>query len=105
MFRKTQSPQLDLFESPGNLMGKRASKKYDAPKAWHNQFYELVTTKVKEENFAPLYKDSGKGAPTASIRILASVNMLKEGFGWCRATKYQPSSRQGHQDCYTSRTI
>ncbi len=81
MFRKPQSPQLYLFESPSNLMGKRASKKYDDPKAWHNQFYELVTTKVNEDNFAPLYKGSGKGVPTASIRILASMNVLKEGFG------------------------
>lgn len=81
MFRKSQISQSDLFESPSNLMSKRASKKYDDPKSWHNQFFTLVTSQVNEDNFAPLFKDSLRGAPTASIRILVSMSVLKEGFG------------------------
>lgn len=81
MFRKSQTSQLELFESPSNLMSKRASKKYDDPKAWHNQFFKLVTSQVNEDNFAPLFKDTLRGAPTASIRILVSMSVLKEGFG------------------------
>ncbi len=32
-------------------LGNRASKKYSDPNAWHNQFYNLVTTKIDEEIF------------------------------------------------------
>lgn len=81
MFRKSQTPLLELFESPSNLMSKRASKKYDNFKAWHNQFFKLVTSQVNEDNFAPLFKDTLRGAPTASIRILVSISVLNEGFG------------------------
>ena len=35
-------------------LGRRASKKYSDPNAWHNQFFSLVTTKIDEEIFKPL---------------------------------------------------
>lgn len=79
MFKKTESPESTLFESPSNLLRGRASKKYDDPKAWHNQFYELVTCNIDEDAFKPLFKSSGLGRSNASIRQLVAVMIMKEG--------------------------
>lgn len=82
MFRETDTnTQMSLFDNPADLMGKRAVKKYEDPKAWFNQFYELVTSQVDEATFKPLFKDVNRGAPTASIRQLVAMSILKEGFG------------------------
>ena len=55
---------------------------YSDPNAWHNQFYSLVTTKIDEEIFKPLFPEGKKsGRPNASIRILVAMSVLKEGFG------------------------
>ena len=81
MFKKTETKESDLFDAPSNLMCKRASDHYNDPKAWHNQFFKLVTSQVNEENFRPLFKSGVMGAPTASIRELAAMSVLKEGFG------------------------
>ena len=63
-------------------LGSRASKKYSDPNSWHNQFYSLVTTKIDEEIFKPLFPEGKKsGRPNASIRILVAKSVLKEGFG------------------------
>ncbi len=49
MFKKTDpNPQLDIFSAPSMQLESRASKKYSAPNAWHNQFYSLVTTKIDD---------------------------------------------------------
>ena len=82
MFRKTETNvQLSLFDNPADLMGKRAVKKYEDPKAWFNQFFALVTSQIDETVFMPLFKEGNMGAPTASIRQLVAMNILKEGFG------------------------
>ena len=83
MFRKTDpNPQLDIFTAPSMQLGSRASKKYSDPNSWHNQFYSLVTTKIDEEIFKPLFPEGKKsGRPNASIRILVAMSVLKEGFG------------------------
>ena len=84
MFRKTDTtPQLDLFTAPSNILPKRAQKKYTDEKAWHNQFFKLVTSQIDEESFRPLFEETKMGAPNASIRILVAMSILKEGFG-CR---------------------
>ena len=58
MFKKTDpNPQLDIFTAPSMQLGSRASKKYSDPNAWHNQFYSLVTTKIDEEIFKPLFPE------------------------------------------------
>ena len=58
MFRNTDpNPQLDMFTAPSMQLGSRASKKYSDPNAWHNQFYSLVTTKIDEEIFKPLFPE------------------------------------------------
>lgn len=82
MFKKTRTnPQPDLFGDPSLQMGRRASKKYTDPKAWHNQFFSMVTSKIDEEVFKPLFKEGNMGAPNASVRILVAMSILKEGFG------------------------
>lgn len=49
-------------------LGSRASKKYSDPNSWHNQFYSLVTTKIDEEIFKPLFPEGKKsGRPNASV--------------------------------------
>ena len=67
MFKKTDpNPQLDIFTAPSMQLGSRASKKYSDPNAWHNQFYSLVTTKIDEEIFKPLFPEGKKsGRPNA----------------------------------------
>ena len=83
MFKKTApNPQLDMFTAPVMQLGNRASKKYSDPNAWHNQFYSLVTTKIDEEIFKPLFPEGKKsGRPNASIRVLVGMSVLKEGYG------------------------
>jgi len=79
MFKKTKTSEATLFESPSMLLTGRALKKYDDPKAWHNQFYENVTCNIKEETFVPLYVDSNMGRSNASIRQLVAIMIMKEG--------------------------
>lgn len=82
MFRKTEStPQLDLFTAPSNILPRRAQKKYTDEKAWHNQFFKLVTSRIDEESFRSLFEATTMGAPNASVRILVAMSILKEGFG------------------------
>ena len=83
MFRKTDaSPQLNIFTCPSNIMGKRAVKRYTDPSSWHNQFYKLVTSRIDEDTFSVLFPEGKKdGRPTASIRVLVAMSVLKEGYG------------------------
>ncbi len=82
MFRETEiGTQMSLFDNPVDLMGKRAAKKYEDPKAWFNQFFGLVTSRIDESVFKPLFKEGNMGAPTASVRRLVAMSILKEGFG------------------------
>lgn len=81
MFRKTETKQLDMFTEPSMLMGERESKKYLDSTSWHNRFYSMVTSKIDEEIFRPLFKNGKMGAPNASIRVLVGMSILKEGFG------------------------
>lgn len=79
MFKKTKQPESPLFESPSNLMRGRALKNYDDPKAWHNQFYKLVTSNINEDAFKPLFKEGNMGRSNASISQLVAIMIMKEG--------------------------
>ena len=83
MFRKTDTTeQLDLFTSPSSVMGKRAVKRYTDPSSWHNQFFELVTSRIDEATFSVLFPEGKKqGRPNASVRVLVAMSVLKEGYG------------------------
>lgn len=71
---------MDLFYSPTNLLGKRALKKFEDPKAWQNIFYKEVTSGIDEDTFSVLFNESN-GAPNASVCILVAMMLLKEGYG------------------------
>lgn len=79
MFKKTKSQETTLFESPSNLIRGRALKKYDDANAWHNQFYELVTSNIDEDVFKPLFKEGHMGRSNASISQLVAIMIMKEG--------------------------
>ena len=79
MFQKTKTPETTLFESSSNLLRGRALKKYDDPKAWQNQFYELVTSNIDEEVFRALFKDGNMGRSNASISQFVAIMVMKEG--------------------------
>ena len=86
MFKKSPKTKLfNLFSSPSGLMCERESRMYDEESAWHNKFYKQVTSKVDEDIFKPLHtterEDNRVGRPNASIRILVSMMILKEGCG------------------------
>ena len=61
------------------MMRGRALKKYDDPEAWHNQFYELVTSNIDEDKFKPLFKSGNMGRGNASISQLVAIMIMKEG--------------------------
>lgn len=82
MFKKTnKEPQLDAFTSVTNMLESSASKQYSDQSHWHNQFREQVSLRVDESIFSVLF-DSKIGAPNAPIRLLISMMILKESFGW-----------------------
>lgn len=82
MFKKSpKTKQFDLFFSPSSLMCERESRLYGDVSAWHNEFYQNVTSTIDEEIFKPLFKEGNMGAPNASIRILVAMSILKEGCG------------------------
>lgn len=82
MFKETNhNIQRNLFSDASLNLSGRASKLYDDPKAWHNQFYELVTSKVDETVFQPLYKTGNMGAPTKGLCRLVAMMVYKEGCG------------------------
>ena len=94
MFKKSSTnKQLDLFDSPSDLMCGRESRVYDNPSAWHNKFYREVTSNIDEELFRPLFaedrEDKKDGRPNASIRILIAMSILKEGSGCSDETLFE----------------
>lgn len=96
MFRETETnPQMSLFDNPADLMGKRAVKKYEDPKAWFNQFFALVTSQIDETVFTPLFKEGNMGAPTASIRRLVAMSIPRRG----SAARMRTSSRSATTTC------
>ena len=84
MFRKTDPNQgADLFYDLNNLLIGRSARKFNDPEQWHNKFFKMVTSKIDEELFRPLYVEDGKkdGRPIASVRAVVAMIILKEGFG------------------------
>lgn len=41
----------------------------------------MVTCRINESLFAPLFKEVNMGAPNASVRIIIAMCVLKEGMG------------------------
>ena len=85
MFKRSAScSQPDLFSSfESHFKGAKQDRLND-PTAWHNLFYQHITSKVDEDVFSVLF-DPNIGRPNAPIRHLVSMMILKEGFGWSDA--------------------
>lgn len=80
MFKKTKVPQFNLFSSPSVLFSGKSQKMYDDKNAWHNRFYQEVTSRINENLFKPLYCGNN-GTPNAPVRVLISMMILKEAEG------------------------
>lgn len=80
MFKKTKDPQFNLFSSPSVLFSGKSLKMYDDKNAWHNRFYQEVTSRIDENLFKPLYCGNN-GTPNAPVRVLISMMILKEAEG------------------------
>lgn len=82
MFRKTDPHiQLDIFSSTAEMLSEREVKYYTDEKAWFNQFFRLITSRIDEEMFAVLFKSTTVGAPSASVRVLVALCLMKEILG------------------------
>ena len=83
MYKKSSNhTALELFSGiPQQLTGRKLQK-YNDCQSWHNLFYQHITSKINEDKFEILFNQAGHGRPNASIRVLISMMILKEGFGW-----------------------
>jgi hypothetical protein len=82
MFRKSsKEPQLDMFANASSMLHQGASRKYNDPGYWHNQFRRQVIDLIEETPYKVLFNET-TGAPNAPIRLLVGMMILKEAFGW-----------------------
>lgn len=82
MFKKTKTEkQLDLFSSSESYLRGKSRNYYNDSKAWHNIFRNQVYSRIDESLFRVLYS-GGLGAPNASVRVMVSMMIIKEGMGW-----------------------
>lgn len=81
MFKKSgDAIQTNLFTSPTSLFSGTTLKFYENKTGWHNLFRNQVTMRIDESIFSPLYCNNN-GAPTACVRILIAMMILKEASG------------------------
>ncbi len=89
MYRKSnKEPQSDIFSSIPQMLGKKAEKKYNDAKSWHNQFHQQITMRIDESIYSVLFNDT-MGAPNSPISVLVSMMILKEAFGWSDSQLYE----------------
>lgn len=81
MFRNSTNAQVDLFSNILSQVGSRKQKMLEDPQSWHNVFHREVFSKIDESPYAVLYHRSN-GRPNASVRVMISMMILKEGHGW-----------------------
>jgi hypothetical protein len=82
MFRKTQNgSQLNIFSSVSSMLQGSSYEQYSNDNAWHNMFRQQVLMRIDESIYKTLFAET-MGAPNASVRILLSMMVLKEAFGW-----------------------
>jgi len=73
--------QMDMFSETSSHLQESSQKKFDNPNSWHNLFRTQVYSRVDENHYKVLF-DQKMGAPNAPIRLLISMMILKEAFGW-----------------------
>ena len=82
MFRKTNTnKQFSLLSGVNQHLTGASEKQFSDPAAWHNTFYSQVVNKIDENIFSVLFSQS-HGSPNASVKILVSMMILKEGEGY-----------------------
>ena len=82
MFKKSQrSSSPSLFTGISQHLNGRKIKQLEDTNAWHNCFYQEITSRIDENIFAPLYVEDN-GRPNASVRILVGMLILKAGNDW-----------------------
>ena len=70
MFRETNTnTQMSLFDNPADLMGKRAVKKYEDPKAWFN-LRRIVLFQGKN---APEGTTGAHNGPLSTLMVLLNA--------------------------------
>ena len=77
-----------MFSSIPQMLGKKAGKKYNDAKSWHNQFHQQITLRIDESIYSVLFNDT-MGAPNSPISVLVSMMILKEAFGWSDSQLYE----------------
>lgn len=80
MFKKSKAVQINLFSSPSTLLSGKSQKIYDNTAGWHNKFRDIITMRIDENLFKPLFCEDN-GTPNASIRVLVAMMVLKEAEG------------------------
>jgi len=81
MYKRTESKQIDLFKDLTHQLSSRKTKILKDKTGWHNVFFTEVYTRIPEDLFKPLYNESW-GRPNASVKVMLSMMILKEGNGW-----------------------
>ncbi len=82
MFKKSKiEKQLNLLTTVSQHLNQGSYKRYTDTVAWHNVFFQQITSKIDEKIFSCLFSDK-MGAPNAPIRQLIAMMILKEGHGW-----------------------
>lgn len=82
MFRTSEKEsQLDIFSSISSMLKGSTHGYYNNPQAWHNIFRTQIYSRIDESTYKALFNER-MGAPNASVRVLISMMILKEAFGW-----------------------
>lgn len=84
MFTKSKNSQGDLFSGMGHHLSRRKQDLLNEPTGWHLVFWREVTSRIDETPYSDLYNET-HGRPNASVRVLISMMILKEGNGWSDA--------------------
>ena len=89
MYKKSRTAKTpSLFRGVTQHMDDRKLRDLSEENAWYNVFFREITSGVDENVFKPLYS-SINGRPNASIRILVSMIIMKEGHNWTDEQLYE----------------
>lgn len=89
MFKKTKTEyQLDLFSSSESMLKGKSKDFFNNSTSWHNVFRNQVCARIDESIFIVLFSTTD-GAPNASIRVMVSMMIIKEGQGWSDAQLFE----------------
>ena len=89
MFKQHKEPTIPtLFTGFGQILGKKKMQRLEDKKSWDSIFRNDVTYRIDEKVFSEIYNHD-TGRPNSPIRIIVSMLILKEGFGWSDSELYE----------------